>query len=435
MKVLKTNKHESRGIILAATLCTVLILAIIIASYLNLANQVNSSVARSQAWNQAIPVLESGIEEALTQLHCAGTNSLQLTGNNWSYGLDGLYHKTRVFSDGSYFNVSILATNQPVIVSTGFVAVMQNSSSTITNYVSRRVKVVTKKQANTPGGLNAKTTISLVGTTLFDSYDSSDPNYSSNGMYVASMRKSDALALTDSGAVGAISVGNGTVYGSIATGPTGTYSTGPNGAVGDTSFISGGGSGVESGHSANNANVQFNDVAAPFPFNKGVTPLSGTVLGTNYTSYLATGNYSMNSISMSGSQSMAIIGNAVLYVNGSVDIKGQAYIYIAPGASLTMYINGNASFAGNGIVNGTGYPSQCTLYGMPGCTSFSIAGNGTFTGTVDAPDAALSYSGNADAFGSFTGSSISMVGGASIHYDEALANNGNNYVVMSWNEF
>jgi hypothetical protein len=427
MKLSNPQPPRSRGIVLAATLATILILAIIIASYLTLANQVNSSVARSQAWNQAIPVLESGIEEALTQLHIAGTNSLQLTGNKWTYGLDGQYHKTRVFND-----VSILETKQPVITSTGYVAVMQNSSSTVTNYISRRVKVVTKKQANTPGGLNAKTTISLVGTTLFDSYDSSDPNYSSNGMYVASMRKSDALALTDSGAAGAISVGNGTIYGSVATGPTGTVSTGANGSVGDTSWA---GPGIQPGHDLNNANVQFNDVAAPFPFNKGVNPTFGAVLGTNYTSFLMTGNYSMNSISMSGSQSMGVYGNAVLYVNGSVDIKGQAFIYIAPGASLTLYINGNASFAGNGIVNGTGLPSQCTLYGMPGCTSFSISGNGIFSGTVDAPDAALSYSGNADAFGSFTGSSISMVGGASLHYDEALANNGNNYVVMSWNEF
>jgi hypothetical protein len=176
-------------------------------------------------------------------------------------------------------------------------------------------------------------------------------------------------------------------------------------------------------------------VNAPFPYNKGIQPLSGTVLGTNYASYLSTGAYSMSSISLSGGETMAIIGNAVLYVNGSVSISGNASIYIAPGASLTLYINGSASIGGNGIVNATGLPSQCTLYGMPGCTSFDMHGNGSFAGTVYAPDAALSYKGNADAFGSFTGSSVSITGNGAIHYDEALANNSKNYVVISWNEF
>ncbi len=434
MKITLSKQSRRRGIVLVTTLATVLVIAIIIASYLTLSTQVSNSVSRSQAWNQTIPVLESGIEEALTQLYYAGTNSLLLVGNNWTYGLDGAYHKTRVFSDGTFFNVSILPSTNPIIMSTGYVAVAKNSSATVTNYVSRRVKVVTTRQGVTPGGLNAKGSINLVGTTLVDSYDSSDPNYSSNGMYVASKHKDNGLALTDSSAAGAISLGNGVIYGSVVTGPTGTVSTGPNGAVGDSTFIASS-SGVESGHDSPDANVQFNDVAAPFPYGTGVTPLGGTVLGTNYTAYMSTGNYNMSSLSLSGQQSMAVIGNAVLYVNGSVSLGGQSFIYIAPGASLTLYVNGNADIGGNGIVNGTGLPSQCTLYGMPGCTTFSIHGNGSFSGSVDAPDAAFSFVGNADAFGSFTGSSISMSGGASVHYDEALVNNSKNYVVISWNEF
>ena len=434
MKITPSKQSRRRGIVLVTTLATVLVLAIIIASYLTLSTQVSNSVSRSQAWNQAVPVLESGIEEALTQLHYAGTNSLLLVGNNWTYGLDGAYHKTRIFSDGTFFNVSILPSTNPIIMSTGYVAVMKNSSATVTNYVSRRVKVVTTRQGVTPGGLNAKGTINLVGTTLLDSYDSSDPKYSSNGMYVASMHKDNGLALTDSSAAGAISLGNGVIYGSVVTGPTGTISTGPNGAVGDSSYVASY-SGIQGGHDLTDANVQFNDVAAPFPYGTGTPPLPGIVGITNYSYALLSGNYNMSSISMSGSQSMAIIGNVVLYVNGSVSLGGQSFIYIAPNGSLTMYINGNADIGGNGIVNGTGLPSQCTLYGMPGCTTFNIHGNGSFSGTVDAPDAAFSFVGNADAFGSFTGSSISMSGGASVHYDEALVNNSKNYVVISWNEF
>jgi len=132
VKITPSKQSRRRGIVLVTTLATVLVLAIIIASYLTLSTQVSNSVSRSQAWNQAVPVLESGIEEALTQLHYAGTNSLLLVGNNWTYGLDGAYHKTRIFSDGTFFNVSILPSTNPIIMSTGYVAVMKNSSATVT---------------------------------------------------------------------------------------------------------------------------------------------------------------------------------------------------------------------------------------------------------------------------------------------------------------
>ena len=435
MKAVPNIQNKCRGIVLVTTLATVLVIAIIIASYLTLSNQVGNSVARSQAWNQAVPVLESGIEEALTQLHYAGTNSNLLVLNNWTYGLDGAYHKTRVFSDGTFFNVSILPSTNPIIMSTGYVAVMKNSSATVTNYVSRRVKVVTTRQGATPGGLNARTTISLVGTTYFDSYDSSDPNYSSNGQYVASMHKDNGLAVTDSGATGAINTGNATIYGSVATGPTGTATVGAGGVVGDLNYDASHKGTIEAGHDLNNANVQFNDVTAPFPYGSGTTPLPGIIGVTNYSYALLSGNYNMTSLSLSSSSVLAVSGTVVLYVNGSVSLGGQSSIYIAPGSSLTLYVNGSVSMGGGGIVNADGLPSECTVYGMPGCTSFSMSGGSAFAGTVYAPEAALTYSGHSDAFGSFTADSISMSGGAAVHYDEALVNNTKNFVVISWNEF
>ena len=96
-----TPLQQPRGIVLPVTLGVILILAIILASYNSLVNNRNSAVVRSQEWNQAMPVLEGGIEEALTQLHYAGTNSALLTSNYWTYGLDGLYHKTRTNADGT----------------------------------------------------------------------------------------------------------------------------------------------------------------------------------------------------------------------------------------------------------------------------------------------------------------------------------------------
>ena len=430
MRIAKLKRGDCRGIVLVTTLATVLVLGIIVASYLTLSNQVSKSVARSQAWNQTIPVLESGIEEALTQLHYAGTDSFLLTSNSWTYGLDGLYHKKRVFADGTFFNVSIQPASNPVIVSTGYVALASASSATVTNYLSRQVKVIAQKVAATPGGLNAKGSISFTGGGWLDSFDSSDPNYNSNGLYVVSKRKDNGRALTDSGAAGAVNTGTGKIYGSATTGPGGTVL----GTVGTISWDAAN-STVEPGYSANNANVQFNDVAPPFVYGAGVTPLNGVYNTTNFLYYLGTGNYELPSLTVPGGQKMVVAGNAVLYVDGAANVTGSGYIYIAPNASLTMYINGTGTFSGSAIVNGTQDAAQCTVYGLPGCTTFTISGSGTYIGTIYAPDAAFTYSGSANASGSFTGNTILISGGAAVHYDEALANAGKGWVVMSWNEF
>src|SRR5579859_488453 len=52
-----------------------------------------------------------------------------------------------------------------------------------------------------PGAVIAKGTISLTGGGYIDSFNSSDPNYSSNGLYVVSKRRANALVLTDSSAI------------------------------------------------------------------------------------------------------------------------------------------------------------------------------------------------------------------------------------------
>src|SRR6185437_6389773 len=94
---------------------------------------------RSSDWNAAIPVLEAGVEEALTHM-TRDTN--QPTANNWTTTtIKGIsaYTKTRTFPDGSYYNVYIVnyASNNPSIYSQGFVRSPYNAS----RYISRLVLV------------------------------------------------------------------------------------------------------------------------------------------------------------------------------------------------------------------------------------------------------------------------------------------------------
>src|SRR5207248_7208407 len=122
--------------------------------------------------------------------------------------------------------------------------------------ISRTVKVGTlfQKSGGGKGRINTKGTISMSGGWI-DSFDSSDPTYSTNGLYVASKRKDNGIALSNSSATPAISVGTGRIYGSVITGAgAGTVTIGSSGAVGDADWNATGVAGktglarIEDGH-------------------------------------------------------------------------------------------------------------------------------------------------------------------------------------------
>ena len=54
-----------QGNTLAATLCATVIVGLALICYLRLATNQNQLIVRSQVWNNCMPVVEAGIEEAL----------------------------------------------------------------------------------------------------------------------------------------------------------------------------------------------------------------------------------------------------------------------------------------------------------------------------------------------------------------------------------
>src|SRR5579859_5070241 len=229
-------------------------------------------------------------------------------------------------------------------------------------------------QSGVLGGVVAKHQVSLMGGAYIDSYNSADPNQSTGGLYDPAKRGDHAQVLTDSRAVGAVTVSSSHIYGEVSTGPGGTVVCG-SGAIGDLAWNASQ-SGIEPGHVHDDANVTFQDISAPFA--SGAAPLPGTFNGTSYTYMMGTGNYQISSLDMSGQGNMAVAGNAVLYVTGDVALAGMSYIYIAPGASLQLYIAGNLTISGKGIINGTQRAANCSVFGLPSCTSMNFAGTSTF---------------------------------------------------------
>lgn len=431
MKPNTSNKSDD-GNTLVVVLVLVAAAILVVASAVSLSGQRTLISARSAVWSAAIPVAEAGIEEALTQLNygMGVTNGWRLT--------NGYYLKTQTnpFSAGdSYYSVAITATNPPVVTSVGYVrAPLKNT------YISRTVQVTTLGGiTNSTGGLLAKGLIKLGGGSLMNSFNSCDTNYSTGGRYDPAKARDKIKVATDSTDSPAIAVNSTLVYGSVATGPGGVISVNNSGGVGDAAYLSGGATGsIQPGHSANDMNVAFPDVQVPYTSGAPVVSGSYNVGGTNYDYCLGATNYFMNS-QLNTSGTIVVTNDATLYVTTSVTISGE--LYIAPGASLTLYVgdNGKAndsfSMSGKGVANGTGQAANFTVKCLPSVKNANYSGGSSWTGTLYAPETAFSLGGNSDAYGSVTAYSIILGGGTSFHYDECLGkDDGQKFVVNSWRE-
>src|SRR5882724_6835015 len=123
------TKSDSGSVLVAAVIMTAVI-ALVLGSYLTLLASRNRITMRSQSWNEAVPVLEAGLEEAFTHLH--NDASVSLAGNGWTAvgaGSNIVYQKTRYFTNTGFFNdksyfvatISNATTATPVIYSQGYV--------------------------------------------------------------------------------------------------------------------------------------------------------------------------------------------------------------------------------------------------------------------------------------------------------------------------
>lgn len=413
----------NQGSALVVSLVIAVILLISLTSYLALVTNENKAVGRAQAWNEAMPMAEAGVEEALTQLKYAG-NGTNLATNGWTLGSDGLYHIRHSLNSYSSYAVAIQPATDPVIWSTGYI-----SSATSKAAIARVVKVQALPGPSFGRGVTTKGPISFNGNAYMDSYNVT------NGAYDTGDPTSTGVVLTDANVAGAISLigsPNCHILGTADTGPgIGTIVTGANNPIGSSNFVATGGSGVspdvQSGYYNNNANFQFNDVSVPS-------------LGNYYTSFTAFGSTNIagspgqtTAYEVPGiSQSLTVYGNVTIYVTGSVNLtSGQ--ILITTNSTLTLYIAGNVLIAGNGIVNGNGLAKALIIYGLPTCTSFNYSGNANFVGVIDAPEANLTISGNGAAIGAFEVNSATFSGNGGVHWDTSLASDGA-FLVNNWNE-
>jgi len=131
--------------------------------------------------------------------------------------------------------------------------------------------------------------------------------------------------------------------------------------------------------------------------------------------------------------------NAVLVLPNGMD--GAEHIDLDNGASVTLYVGGSSvKINGNEVVNPSGFAGNFIVLCDPAVKSFTLDGNGEFTGVLVAPDADLVMNGGGSGIQDFCGAlmcnSLRLNGHFSFHYDEALGKGPSTgrYLITAWDE-
>ncbi len=451
-----TIPPKNQGNALVFTLLTVLVIGMALASYLALASSQNVTTMRSLAWTHALTVVEAGVEEALTQIHYNGITNL--AANSWNYISPGLYYKKRSLGNGTYCEVVIKPVEPPVILSSGFVPAPMTPSTQLgmilggvlpgaaadqeIALIKRKVRVNTKRSPWYTKAMLAKGQIDLKGFNVgTDSFDSLDPLYNTLGKYDPAKNKANGDVATNSELVDSLNAGNAKIRGKVSTGPEGTVDVGPGGSVGDKGWVDTGSRGIQPGHVDDDMNVDFPEVVLPEGTPGSVTAGTYSIGGTNYNYVLsgsAAGPRYLQTPSLGGK--VYVTGNVALLVSASFSFTGNDCIYLAPGATLTLYVGApSATLGGNGVIN-SGSALDFQYLGLNTNTKLAFGGNGAFVGAIYAPYADFQLNGGGNNITDFIGASVTstvqMNGHFNFHYDEALGRRGpqRDYVVTAWNE-
>jgi hypothetical protein len=447
----KRNDGNDQGVALLLTCLGVAILIGLPLTYFLVTAQVeNLTVARSQAWNNALVVAEAGVEEGLAFVNkyaegpqllnsWASTGSTSVDDWHTSVANTNVFSKSRddIFGHGVSYTVIItnLGPTNIVIKSTGTVP-----GPTIWSAQSITRSVLVTAVVYGPGlsGLIAKGGVNLSGSAMIDSFNSQDPQFSVDGQYSFTNHEAHGDLLLDNGNL--VMSGTASVYGMVFTGPANTIVTSGSGRIGDTNW----GAGIEPGWTNNTANVAIAD-APPMPPGASWNPLPpvSNFGSTNF--YLLDGGGQGNTnfyavpggFNLSGSQQFIVTnGGVFLQMAGSFQVSGQGAVVVTPHSTLTAWLNGDTAISGDGVVNQSGYATNVVLYGSTNATRIAMSGSSGFIGVLDTPYADVDYSGSAAFIGSFIVNSFKDSGGAAIHFDEGLLGGilNNSYTASAWQE-
>jgi len=127
----------------------------------------------------------------------------------------------------------------------------------------------------------------------------------------------------------------------------------------------------------------------------------------------------------------AVLESGVYYFE-SIDNNGN--IALAPGAQVTIYINGDVKMVSGSTVNSGGKPRDLLIKAGPG--NINLAAGTEIVAAIYAPESDFNLTGQAQLYGSFIMESVSDIGGSKFHYDRSLKDLDlpGDYVKVAWRE-
>ncbi len=392
---------------------------------------------RSYFQGVALDLAEAGLEEGL---YAINTSSLT-SANGWTLvtGSTTDYQKTITagldFTQASgaiYIRVDSPSSITPTVTATGTVTIPGQP------ILLKQLRVTSSQRHLWANGIVATGSVTFSGNNVIDSYDSS------LGVYNATTNRSDQATVGSlSTALDPVVVGSlASIYGYVSTGATAPV-VGSGGRIYGATTPAG--TAVDPTRIRRDFTANLPSVTAPTGTSITLSAISGSLTLPRVGDLPnASGRYvyTTSSLGISGASSVSITGPVDLIVTGNVSTSGNASVAIAGlTASLNLYTPGSISIGGNGLTNGTNVPSKATIWGTAptGTTqTVSIAGNGSFIGTLYAPNAAISITGNGATSGALIGKTITMGGNGLFHYDTRLATTSSpldvTYAVNSWSE-
>jgi hypothetical protein len=300
--------------------------------------------------------------------------------------------------------------------------------------VSRRVEAIVSPVSSFNAALMAVNSLNLTDQNIvIDSYDSRDPNKSTNGLYDVAKRQEHGNVATDGNLIEA---GNAHIYGNVATNA---------GTVSGAANITG----------TERTDFYQDPIPVGAPSWPSINPSPATVTSSatitaSSTQGTPASRYILNQINLNGSQTLTLAGAPdgsptyiELYVTGDISVTGQGEIEVDPGVHATIYFANNVDVAGRGIINVANQPANLLLYGIEPVGDYTphvnLGGNATISAAIYAPnhDVAIAGGGSSGHFyGSIVGKTAVMTGVTNLHYDEALGDSGriSDYKIVSWFE-
>lgn len=394
----------------------------------------------TRSYHQAVALnlAEAGIEEGLLAANSSEVNSA----NGWTLVSGTTTHYMKSITSGFVFQqgageihirIEAPVSAAPVIVAAGVVSLPNQPP------IAKQLRVTAMKRRLWSNGIVAKGKLTFSGNTVIDAYSSSI------GPYHATTNRSDqATVATASTALDPVVVGsNTTIYGYVATANAAPI-VGSGGRIYGATTPSG--TLVDATRIRQDFTANLPDATAPTGTAISLSAISGTVtLPQIGDTPNADGRYvyTTTSVSLSGNSVLSVKGPVDLIVTGNVAVSGNGYISVGGSGStdpsLNLYSPGTISLAGNGMVNATSRPVNASIWGTAPASvtqTVNIAGNGSFIGTVYAPNANVSLAGNGANSGAVIAKTATISGNGQFHYDVdlGLISGDTSYRVNGWAE-